>query len=1355
MSIDSDVPAGDEQVALVAFAPDVDPVEESDSASTTKTHSIVLCEDQVPDAVTAFVTAVRALHFRATNIEDAGVVIATSEGSLRLAQAHVNNDTTLAQLSQQLRATNEAYSGQLKAIQTAISTLTPTTRLSLGGVDLLWALERDEEAVRCDITYNTQKFTPGYIQLLAVNVGAAFDAVHKEPTLPIADVHFPNSLRQLSASNVPSVVSLQKGPTSFPHTTIPGAFSDAVSRHAERLAIVTTSSLLESEYTYKQLHILSSSMAQVIRRSIPQSASITAPVFVAFCIPPSPLALITILAILKTGAAYVPLDIRLPDDRLRTLIADSGSCVLVTTADAPQVHLPPSVAKLDVSDFLVDRAARELTGATLTSADYHVCPATPTSPAYVMYTSGSTGLPKGVCVAHASVLALADPVSRGAPHNFPVGPTHRVAQLNNLAWDGSVFDVFCTFLTGATLVSLDRYAVLDPEQLAEAFTTSGVTTSFITTSLFRTLLRTTPETFARMHTLLVGGESIDYDVYREIFRVNPGLALWNMYGPTETCCYTTAYRVPSLLPTQKGAQGKRGLVPIGKPLDHTLCCVVDRQGRLVPPGVVGELWIGGVGVALEYLARPKETATAFIEHEVELFERNAGDGSTAVRRQRFYRTGDLVKWLPDGQMQFEGRVTSGQVKIRGQRLELAEVEAAIVRTGLVADAAVLHVKPEVGEPHLSAYIVPDKTLGSAALSEAMVKTSLKKSIPAHMIPQRFTILSALPLTNSGKCDRRMLHAIDAKSLSEQAKQLTNAERGTTQPAELKLGGILSGDTISALCAIFEDVLCHNSATSVAIGPDSNFFDIGGHSLLAMKLKWRVETALASERRPPITVSLTIRDIFENPTPRQLANFVDAMGASTHSTENDAWPYGVDLGEGQSMHPLSIGQLRVWQMVLTDNDPTAHCPHWFRFDGPLDQHRLRLAMKQVFDRHEILRSVFVPDAGVAGFHGPAMRVLPEWCPELEVIDVPTDVAARALGADAFDWSVHSEGALGDLLRFHGNRLFALPDGETGCRLVLFRLSEQVHVLLLSMNHIITDGYSRATHFHEIGAFYKDPRPQALVPLPLQYGSFARWQRSEPFARVIEPKLKYWTSLIESTTALEFAATHPRTKDHEPSREGALRVLACTPDLVSRLEHVCRVEHCSMFVVVVAALRLAHDRLSGGRTRGATMTPTFGATAANRTLSAFADSVGYFVNIHLYPIKINEDDGVFDVLRRVRGMAWDALANEEAPFPMYAAESAARTGRDLRADPLLRLALGYHQFDDAPIRVSSEGEDGLELRLIDIDMRLMRFDLQVFFNRHADGSMHGDFHYRKAMFDDQAIDEIVQTYEQVLEELATLA
>lgn len=498
---------------------------------------------------------------------------------------------------------------------------------------MLWNLDFNDEALILNITYNTQKFSPAYIHLLASNVGSTFQALHRGSSLAVGDVHFPNALSLLSDCNIPSSMPRQNRTTSFSHTTIPEAFIDAVSKYSERLAVVTASPLLESEFTYRQLHALSSALAQIIRRSIPQPSKSTAPVFVAFCIPPSPLALITILAILKTGAAYVPLDIRLPSDRLRSLIADSGSCILVTTVNAPQVHLDPSVARLDVSDFLIDQTAQESLGAALTPGEYHVCMATPTSPAYVMYTSGSTGLPKGVCVAHASVLALADPVSRGAPHNFPVDTTHRVAQLNNLAWDGSVFDVFCTFLAGATLVSLDRYAVLDPKQLADAFITSGVTTSFITTSLFRTLLRTAPETFARMHTLLIGGESIDFDVYRELFRVNPSLALWNMYGPTETCCFTTAYRV-----SQESAQDMRGLVPIGRPLDHTLCCVVDRQGRLVPPGVIGELWIGGIGVALEYLARPKETADAFIEHKLDLMEEEAGDCKITRHRERFYKT---------------------------------------------------------------------------------------------------------------------------------------------------------------------------------------------------------------------------------------------------------------------------------------------------------------------------------------------------------------------------------------------------------------------------------------------------------------------------------------------------------------------------------------------------------------------------------------------------------------------------------------------------------------------------------------------------------------------------------------------
>ncbi|EKM50754.1 uncharacterized protein PHACADRAFT_264220 [Phanerochaete carnosa HHB-10118-sp] len=382
----------------------------------------------------------------------------------------------------------------------------------------------------------------------------------------------------------------------------------------------------------KQLNTASSLLAQNITEISEGVGEL-----IATCIPPSALAVVSILAIVKAGAAYVPLDVRYPSERLEMLLRESGARLLITTSQSPEFAGDvEGVTHLDISDFLTETDL-------ISPIDFACTPRTDT--AYVVYTSGTTGVPKGVPALQSSVVALVSNTDV-----FPFQPDDRIGMINNLAWDASIIDIWCTLLTGATVVCFNRYDVLDLVVLAEQFQLFDVTGCFMSIALFRQALDLAPQLFRKLRILQVGGEAFYYEDLQRVKSVNPLIQLFCAYGPTETCVFATGFWVD--VPNMPLS----GSVSIGRPTSTVQALVVDTTSRLVPPSVVGELIIGGAGVGPGYLRRPKETAEAFVELEFDELDQGIA---------RYYRTGDAVRLGPDGQLHFVERMNAGQIKIRG------------------------------------------------------------------------------------------------------------------------------------------------------------------------------------------------------------------------------------------------------------------------------------------------------------------------------------------------------------------------------------------------------------------------------------------------------------------------------------------------------------------------------------------------------------------------------------------------------------------------------------------------------------------------------------------------------------------
>ncbi|MFI1370374.1 amino acid adenylation domain-containing protein, partial [Streptomyces griseochromogenes] len=492
--------------------------------------------------------------------------------------------------------------------------------------------------------------------------------------------------------------------------------------------------------------------------------------------------------------------------------------------------------------------------------------AAPDALAYIIYTSGSTGTPKGVMIEHRSIRRLVE-----GNWFAPLTSRDVVAQAANFSFDAFTFECWAPLVCGASLALLSKDTVLSATALRSALRRHRVSTLFLTSALFNQHVRECPDVFASVGRVLYGGELIDQVVASELVSGEHGPAeLVHVYGPTETTTFATAY------PVDKTRAATSGM-PIGRPIANTEAYVMDRFGRLAPLGVPGELWIGGSGVARGYWNRPELTEEKFVPHPFRDEDPDA----------RLYRTGDLVRWLPDGNLEFLGRIDQ-QVKLRGLRIELGEIESVLARCPGVGQCAVAVRADSKGAMNVAAYVVP---LDDSNLEISAVRSFLTGELPDYMIPAGFAVLSTLPLTSDGKLDRR--------ALSAPGDQLHEVKRRARTVQE------------EILCGLFAEVL---GVDRVEV--DDNFFALGGHSLLATRLVSRVRAVLGSE--------LGIRALFQAPTVARLARCLRAAGGSRPVLRP------VERGERVA---LSFAQRRLWFLgQLEGPSATYNVPWLLRLSG---------------------------------------------------------------------------------------------------------------------------------------------------------------------------------------------------------------------------------------------------------------------------------------------------------------------------------------------------------------------------------------------------------------------------------------
>ncbi len=588
-------------------------------------------------------------------------------------------------------------------------------------------------------------------------------------------------------------------------STIHGLFEAQVEQTPDSLAVVFD----EEKLTYRELNDRANRLAHFL-----QSRGVCRGTIVGICMERSADMVVALLATLKAGGAYLPLDPTYPVERLAVILDESKSPLILTHKSLVD-FLPAeeqTIVCLDADSGVIEKESIENPSSEVSAEDL----------AYVMFTSGSTGMPKGVSVPHRAVVRLV----RNTNY-IELGPNDRIAHASNCAFDAATFEIWGALLCGARIVGIPRDVTLSPRDFAARLQDQGVTTLFLTTALFNHMAAETPDAFKSLKHLLFGGEAVEPKWVKKVLDGCPPERLVHVYGPTENTTFSTWYLVEHV------ADGA-GTIPIGRPISNTCAYVLDGKMQPVPVGLTGELYLGGDGLAMRYLNRPDLTAERFVSDPF--------DGMLGCR---LYKTGDRVRYLPDGNIEFIGRLDD-QVKMRGFRIEPEEVEIMLRQIPAVRETVVLAREDEPGNRYLAAYIIPE---AGQAPSVAEIRNFLKQKLPDYMVPSAFVMMEAFPLTPNGKVDRRSLPVPERGCLELVAEHVEPRDA-----VELRL------------VKLWECLLDLRP-----IGMNDNFFELGGHSLLAARLFSQIEKMTGK--------ALPLGTLIERPTVEQLADVLRKEGWS--------------------------------------------------------------------------------------------------------------------------------------------------------------------------------------------------------------------------------------------------------------------------------------------------------------------------------------------------------------------------------------------------------------------------------------------------------------------------------------------
>ncbi len=1028
-----------------------------------------------------------------------------------------------------------------------------------GGFDLTLSTRRAGERFVLDLGYRPDLFDRstvrrllGHLVTLASTAAAAPETpLSALPLLSLSERH--QVLIEWSGRGAPAV------PGGGPRT-LDGLVRAQAARSPDAIALVHESAAVTYAELVRQAEHLAGRLA-----AAGAGPGTTAGIFLGR----TPAMVVAILAALETGAAYVPLDPGYPPSRNELVARAATLCALVT--DGPSAGRTPvdGAAVVRVDDARPGSGMEPGKRARLQD---------PESLAYVLFTSGSTGTPKGVSITHRSACAMV----RWAVDAFSPAELAGVLASTSICFDLSVFELFVPLAVGGTVILVENVLHL-PETAPRERTTLINTVPSAMAELLRS--RAVPRS---VRTVNLAGEPLPETVVEDLERLGTVERVANLYGPSEDTTYSTWAVVT----------GGAGTPPIGRPVAGGRAHVLDPLGRLAPPGVAGELFLAGEGLARCYRGAPAATARSFVPDP---FAEEPG--------RRLYRTGDLVRQRADGSLAFIGR-RDHQVKVRGVRIELGEIDATLRRCPGVRDAVALAVGTGTCR-RLVAFVA---AAGPETVAPADLERRLRQSLPVAMVPAAVRVLDALPLTPNGKVDRLALGR--REDLHE------STEEGPVVPPRTVAEEILAG--------IWAHVLEIERP-----GVDRSFFELGGHSLLAIRVLSRIRRAFG--------VELPLRTLFERPTVRSLAQAVDR---ARREPGVDTLPLARVPRDGDL--PLSFAQRRLWFLdQLEPGGAVYNVPLAARLGGPLSVPALAGALRAIVRRHEVLRTRFPSRDG-----RPLQQVEAVPLNLLPVVDL-SGLAPERAEQEA---------------RNRTDRLAARPfDLAAGppLRACLVRVGGARHVFSTVMHHIVTDEWSMRLFAREIAALYRegtDGAPAGLPDLRVQYPDFAAWQERRFASDRIEAQMEFWRfALGDRPPVLELPTDRPRPERR--SGRGGCHVLRLSGELSGALRRLSTVRATTLFMTALTAFQALLVRVSGQ------VDLTVGTPISGRRHEELEDLIGFFLNTLVVRADLSGDRSFAELLEQTRDVVLAAHDHQELPFERLVEEL--EPARDLARPPLFQV------------------------------------------------------------------------------------
>ncbi len=948
-------------------------------------------------------------------------------------------------------------------------------------------------------------------------------------------------------------------------------FESAAAEHSDKICCADN----KEKISYNELNMRANKLASYL-----QSKGVCTETIVGICLPRSIDMITAALAVLKTGAAYLPIDINYPVDRKNFIIRDSKTRYLIANS-ALEEELKLNLLNVILLDQIYDDINTNPVENLNISVD-------PKNLAYIIYTSGSTGNPKGTLLQHEGFYNFVNSFN----YRLKLNNDEKVLQFASFGFDAAGAEIFSTILFGNTLFIADDEVVRSAELLNKYLNDNRITTAVLPPTLIALLKE---ENLISLKNIVSAGEICSWSLAEKFYQK---INFYNGYGPTESSVGVMIKQVEEMRNQDSNSAVTGSILPNCKVF------LVDKENKQVPVGVAGELLIGGAGLARGYLNKADLTAEKFIPDQI-----------SGMVGARLYKTGDLARYLPDGSVEILGRIDN-QVKLRGFRIELEEIESVLSQCENIKHCAVIIRGSEKVNQNIAAYYVP----AEGEINDDELRKYLMRRLPDFMIPAQFIKLDELPLTSNGKINRKNL------ALINHVQNLDESFSIPKTPVE------------EVLANIFADVLSKNK-----ISTNENFFSLGGHSLLA--------TQVISRIRDAFKIELPLKSIFENPNVESLAKVIETENFLSYShREIEHRNY-----EKNEKIPLSFSQKRLWFLErLKENNNSYNIPTVLKIKGNLDLQMFNKAINHIVNKHSILRTEFLEKGGE-----PYQKIHEEKLVTINNIDLSKedDVSKNLLVKEVAKSELEKPFNLAQAPLF---------------RMSIIKTSEVEFILVFVIHHIIADGWSISIFIKEFIEAYQSLRNKEELKLDkdkLQYSDYSIWQNELLNSEHNKNLLEYWkTKLKDIPPALELKTDNPRSS-MQSTNGGSVKFIVPS-EITNKLHQISMRENSTLFMTLQTAFSVLLYKLTHQKVF------TTGTPIAGRTHSQLENLIGFFVNNLVLRNDCSGNPTFKELLSRTRATTLEAYQHQEMPFEKLVEEI--QPLRDLSRAPLFQVMFVFQNL-----------------------------------------------------------------------------